>query len=210
MPGKYCPHRTWEDSLYLREAAHGQRHALHQDKWSEHTRSLQPLKIGDKDRVQNQTGNHPLKWDKTGSVVEVRQLHQYLIRLDGSGRQSLRNRKFLRRYTPIHTPTVRRSILVDSALIPRSPLLRPADPPGIHSPLPFPTTPITPQTDHTPTLDNWTSPDAPQHPMPPARTTPLLPPMPPQPPTSTEAPTIPRRSTRLLKPPDRLVYTTQS
>ena len=144
MPGKFRPHRTWEDSLNFREAAHGQRHTLHQDKWSEHTRSLQPLKIGDKVRVQNQTGNHPLKWDKTGSVVEVGQFHQYLIRLDGSVRQSLHNRKFLWRYTPIHTPTVRRPILEDIALIPRPPLLRPADPPGIHSPLPVPTTLITP------------------------------------------------------------------
>ena len=160
MPGKYLPHRTWEDSLNLREAAHGQRHTLHQDKWSEHIRSIQPPKIGDKVRVQNQTGNHPLKWDKTGSVVEVRQFHQYLIRLDGSGRQSLRNRKFLRRYTPIHIPTVRRSILEDIALIPRPSLLRPANPPGILSPPPVPTTPVTPQPDHTPTLDNWTSPDA--------------------------------------------------
>ena len=200
MPGKYRPHRTWEDSLNLREAAHGQRHALHQDKWSEHSRSLQPLKIGDKVRVQNQTGNHPLKWDKTGSVVEVRQFHQYLIRLDGSGRQSLHNRKFLRRYTPIHTPTVRRSILEDIALIPRPPLLRPADPPRIHSPPPVPTIPITPQPDHTPTLDNWTSPDAPQQSTPPARTTPLLPPMPPQPTTSTEAPTKINQATKATRP----------
>ena len=154
MPGKYHPHRTWEDSLNLREAAHGQRHALHQDKWSQHTRSLQPLKIGDKVRVQYQTGNHPLKWDKTGSVVEVRQFHQYLIRLDGSGRQSLRNRKFLRRHTHIHTPTVRRSILEDIALIPRPPLLRPADPPEstahhLSQPAPLPLS----QTTHPP----WTT-----------------------------------------------------
>ena len=75
--------------------------------------------------------------------MEVCQFHQYLIRLDGSGRQSLCNRKFLRRYTPILTPTVTRSILEDIALIPRPPLLRPADPPGIYSPPPVPTTPTT-------------------------------------------------------------------
>ena len=51
-------------------------------------------------RVQNQTGNHPTKWDRTGTIVEVRQFHQYLVRMDGSGRLSLRNRKFLRKYVP--------------------------------------------------------------------------------------------------------------
>ena len=39
----------------------------------EHTRRLPPLAVGDTVRIQNQTGNHPLKWDKTGRVVEVRQ-----------------------------------------------------------------------------------------------------------------------------------------
>lgn len=174
MPGEYRPHKTWAESLDLREAALRQRHMLQQDRWNEHTKSLQPLKIGDKVRIQNQTGNHPLKWDKTGSIVEVRQFHQYLIRLDGSGRRSLRNRKFLRRYTPIHTPTVRRSILDDIALIPPptqapSPS-RPTDPPGTPSPPPAPTTPMADQPAHLPTLDTRTPPDTPKRPTSPART----------------------------------------
>ncbi len=163
---------------------------LQQDK------SLQPLKIGDKVRIQNQTGNHPLKWDKTGSIVEVRQFHQYLVRLDGSGRLSLRNRKFLRRYTPIHTPTVRRSILDDITLIPQptqapSPS-RPIDPPGIPSPPPAPTIPMA---DHTPTADQPADiptqetrmpPDTPKRPISPARTTPLPSPSPSPPATHPE------------------------
>ena len=52
-------------------------------------------------RIQNQTGPHPTKWDKTGMVVEVRQFDQYVVRVDGSGRTTLRNRKFLRTYMPV-------------------------------------------------------------------------------------------------------------
>ena len=33
--------------------------------------------------------------------MEVRQYHQYIIRMDGSGRVTLRNRHFLRKYIPV-------------------------------------------------------------------------------------------------------------
>ena len=64
-------------------------------------------------RIQNQTGNHPNKWDKTGVVIEVRQFHQYVVKVDGSGRISIRNRKFLRKYNPVHEREPKRSILDD-------------------------------------------------------------------------------------------------
>ena len=52
------------------------------------------------------TSPHPNKWDKTGIVVEVRQFDQYVIRVDGSGRVTLRNRRHLRKYVPFlpHPP----------------------------------------------------------------------------------------------------------
>ena len=71
------------------------------ERLSAHTHTLPPLKVGDTVRIQNQTGPHPTKWDKTGIVVEVRQFDQYVIRVDGSGRVTLRNRKFLRQYHPV-------------------------------------------------------------------------------------------------------------
>lgn len=61
-------------------------------------------------RIQNQFGNHPTKWDKTGVVVEVRQYDQYVVRMDGSGRMTLLNRKFLRQYLPVHKPPPRLTI----------------------------------------------------------------------------------------------------
>ena len=71
------------------------------ERLSANTRILNPLSVGDCVRIQNQTGPHPTKWDKTGIVIEVRQFDQYVVRVDGSGRVTLRNRKFLRLYHPV-------------------------------------------------------------------------------------------------------------
>ena len=100
-PGKYKPHPTWQATLQAREEALRNRHMRDAERLSEHTVNLPPLKVGDTVRIQNQVGPHPNKWDKTGIVIEVRQFHQYVIRVDGSGRVTLRNRRFLRRYTPV-------------------------------------------------------------------------------------------------------------
>ena len=103
-PGRYTPHSTWRNMLTAREEALRNRHMLQAERWSEHTRRLPPLKVGDTVRIQNQVGLYPRKWDKTGLVIEVRQFDQYIVRVDGSGRSTLRNRKFLRKYTPVHCP----------------------------------------------------------------------------------------------------------
>ena len=64
------------------------------------THVLKPLQVGDLVRIQNQTGSHPNKWDKTGTVVQVGQNDQYIVKVDGSWRLTLRNRKFLRKMIP--------------------------------------------------------------------------------------------------------------
>ena len=50
--------------------------------------------------VQNQSGNYPKKWDKRGKVVEIKGFDQYRVMVEGSRKVTLRNRKFLRKYTP--------------------------------------------------------------------------------------------------------------
>ncbi len=105
LPGRYKPHSTWQETLAARENALRNRHMKAQERWSEHTKRLPPLVIGDHVRIQNQIGPHPTKWDKTGTIIEVRQFDQYVIRVHGSGRVTLRNRKFLRTYSPVVTPT---------------------------------------------------------------------------------------------------------
>ena len=98
---RYNPHPTWIDALDKREQALRNRHQRLQEVWSEHSKALPPLKVGDHVRVQNQVGQMPRRWDRTGIVVEVRQFDQYVIKMDGSSRVSLRNRRFLRKYEPM-------------------------------------------------------------------------------------------------------------
>lgn len=120
-PGKYKPHPTWQDTLSLREEALRNRHMRTAERLTAHTRVLPQLVVGDCVRIQNQTGPHPTKWDKTGVVVEVRQFDQYVVRVDGSGRVTLRNRKFLRKYLPV---------------VPRAPLTMCPGPSAFSSPKP--------------------------------------------------------------------------
>ena len=104
LPGEYQPRDEWRQTMQKREDALSKRHMKCSETLSEHTRSLPPLKVSDTVIIQNQVGNHPRKWDKTGKVVEVKQYNQYIIKVDGSGRTTLRNRKFLRKYTPFQSP----------------------------------------------------------------------------------------------------------
>ena len=58
------------------------------------------MSIWDRCFVQNQTGNSPKRWDHTGIVVDVGTKDQYIVTIDGSGRQTSRNRRFLRQFQP--------------------------------------------------------------------------------------------------------------
>ena len=123
QPGRYQPHPTWVDTLDKREEALRNRHMQAAERWTEHTRRLPPLKVGDHVRVQNQVGPHPLKWDRTRRIVEVRQFDQYVIRMDGSGRATMRNRKFLRKFIPVIQNEERRHLLDDFRFVNPSPPL---------------------------------------------------------------------------------------
>ena len=104
--GKYCPHPTWRELMTHREKALAKRHTRGHERWEEHTKALPPLKVDDTVFLQNLTGNYPKRWERTGVVVEVRQFHQYVVRVDGSGRVTLRNRQHLRKYVPFRaTPS---------------------------------------------------------------------------------------------------------
>ena len=100
-PGRYEPHPTWRETLAAREEALRVRHLKMCERLSEHTKYLIPLKIGDSVRIQNQYGPQPRRWDKTGTIVEVKQFDQYMVRVDGSSNATLRNRKFLRKFIPV-------------------------------------------------------------------------------------------------------------
>jgi len=101
LPGKYQPHPTWQDTMQKREEALRQRHLKISERLVIGTRPLPPLKVGDHVRIQNQVGRNPRKWDRTGTIIEVKQFDQYGVKVDGSGRVTLHNRKFLRRFIPV-------------------------------------------------------------------------------------------------------------
>ena len=82
--GRYQPHPTWQDTLLKREEALRNRHMKAAEHWSERTRRLPPLKVGHTVRIQNQTEPNLRRWERTSTVVEVRQFDQYLVRVDGS------------------------------------------------------------------------------------------------------------------------------
>lgn len=90
-------HPMWRAAWQQREIALKKRFAAQVDKLQQNTRPLANLQPGDFVRLQNQTGNHSRRWDRTGTVVEARPFHQYLVKVDGSGRLTLRNRQFLRK-----------------------------------------------------------------------------------------------------------------
>jgi hypothetical protein len=133
-PGEYKPHPTWQNtSLAAREEALRNRHMQCAERLSEHTQRLPPLSVGDHVRMQNQIGSFPRKWDKTGVFIEVRQFDQYVGRVDGSRRVTLRNRKFLRKYVSVQLPPKRFTIDTDTTLHQRSFffLLKPVTPPTV-------------------------------------------------------------------------------
>ena len=86
-----------------REQTLARRHARQEQPLSEHTRTLPPNRVLDLVSIQNQHGPHPMKWDKSGTVVEVMGYDQYKIRVDGSGMISIRNRKFQRKIIPFNS-----------------------------------------------------------------------------------------------------------
>ena len=55
------------------------------------------LKVGDTVQIQNQHGVDPKRWCKSGKIVEKLDFNQYLVKVDGGGRLTRRNRRFLKK-----------------------------------------------------------------------------------------------------------------
>ena len=60
-------------------------------------RNLPDLEVGDMVQIQNQKGNDPKRWNKSGKIIEKLNFHQYLVKVDGGGRITRRNRRFLKK-----------------------------------------------------------------------------------------------------------------
>ena len=95
--------KEWILTKEARETALMKRHVTMRESLSEHTKNLPPLLVGDVVQIQNQRGPSPLKWNKSGVILERKDFDQYLVKIDGSGCVSLRNRKFLWKIIPFMT-----------------------------------------------------------------------------------------------------------
>ena len=74
-----------------REKALATKYGYIQKDLERHAHPLLPLPVGAVVQVQNQKGKDPLRWDRSGVVVESFGNQQYTVKKDGSGRVSLRN-----------------------------------------------------------------------------------------------------------------------
>ena len=101
----------WTQLAEDRERALAKRPLRERENYKKHTRQLPDLEVGELVLVQNQSGIHPPRWDKTGQVVQ-RPHDQYINGMDGSGRCSVRNRRFLHHCLPfmsdrkLHIPAI--------------------------------------------------------------------------------------------------------
>ena len=98
----YRVDRHWRRSIRKRERQVAARNKTIIDKGT--SRRLTPIQPGTHVRVQNQMSK---VWDREGVVVEQRPYRQYTIRLEGSGRLSVRNRRHLKAVQPSDTETLR-------------------------------------------------------------------------------------------------------
>ena len=94
------PSAVWDSIKKQRELTYAKKRLETSDRYNTNTRALPPLSVGDSVSIQNKSGNHPLRWDRTGEVVERLENRQYLIKCDGSGRTLLRTRTHLRKICP--------------------------------------------------------------------------------------------------------------
>ena len=78
----YKPSPQWMQRILEREEKAAKSQEKASRRWAEHSRNLPQLKVGDLVSIQNLLGNHPLRWDRTGMVVEVRQHDQYGVKVD--------------------------------------------------------------------------------------------------------------------------------
>ena len=92
----------WHNIWTAKELAIADRAAAQSTRTGTPPRDLEPLQEGDTVFIQNQdrSSSNPKKWDRQGQVVAVGQFDQYLVRVFGSGRLTLRNRRFLRKVAP--------------------------------------------------------------------------------------------------------------
>lgn len=93
QPAFYKPHPEWVTAASERERLLRKRDVKLKEDYNRTAHSLPKLNLGNSVTLQGQNR----RWDRTGKIVEVLDNRQYKVKVDGSGRVTLRNRRFLRR-----------------------------------------------------------------------------------------------------------------
>ena len=96
----YTPQRNWVSMAKAREQCFLKRHYAKAEPLEMGRKKLPELQLQDRVYVQNQTGPAPKLWSKSGVIVECLPHNSYLVKIDGSGHLTRRNRQFLRKFTP--------------------------------------------------------------------------------------------------------------
>ena len=96
---------VWRQAWAAKEDALRSRITRTTESLREHSRPPRPLAPGETVFLQNQQCASATKWDRSGFVVESLDHDQYRVKKDYSGRLTIRNRRFLRAYTPA-TPSI--------------------------------------------------------------------------------------------------------
>ena len=127
QPFLYKPHPEWIAAAQRREEILHKRNAKLVERYNRHTHNLCPLQAGDTVTIQNPLNR---RWNTTGKIISALPEHQYKIRVDGSGRITLRNRRFLKKCklkptpTPIPSATLGPTIPSTDATVTHPPLSR--------------------------------------------------------------------------------------
>ena len=104
QPCLYKPHPEWVMAAQQREQLLRRRDARLVEAYNRSAHSLPQLAVGDVVVIQDPKTR---RWTRTGRIAEILGHRQHKIRVDGSGRVTLRNRRFLRKVdTPVRASLI--------------------------------------------------------------------------------------------------------
>ena len=89
--------KEWRFDRDMREQALAIKFAELEKELSGGAKKLRDLEVGDMVQIQNQRGNDPKRWNKSGKIIEKLDYDQYLVKVDGGGRVTRRNRRYLKK-----------------------------------------------------------------------------------------------------------------
>ena len=109
---RYAVNVKWTETLKLREKEMSRSNKVMKTKYDDGAKTLSDLPLKMSVLCQNPRSK---RWDRSGVITEVCGNRQYFVKVDGSGRLTLRNRRHLR---PILVPHPTTPVLVGTPPIP--------------------------------------------------------------------------------------------